>query len=147
MMMMNLLTYHKNILVKAIVILQFTKTDEKRWTGSVFNPKTCSVVLVWRAHMICRDQDRRGGTKFALTQQQSGIKHWVTKLYSFKLILKVPVEDRPLGLLSASSGNSEFKKWRRQRGQRRHKSMIWLVEWGKIIVLHVQQDFWCNFLT
>ena len=58
MMMMNtqlLLTYHKDILVKAIVVLQFTKTDEKRWTGSVFNPQTCSIVLAWDAHMICRD--------------------------------------------------------------------------------------------
>ena len=33
MMMINtqlLLTYHKDILVKAIVVLQFTKADEKR---------------------------------------------------------------------------------------------------------------------
>ena len=33
MMMMNiqlLLTYHKDILVEAIIVLQFTKTDEKR---------------------------------------------------------------------------------------------------------------------
>ena len=36
------------------------------------------------------------------------------------------------------------KKWRRQR--QRHKSMIWLVEWGKIIVLHVRHTFWCEFL-
>ena len=34
----------------------------------------------------------------------------------------------------------EFKKWRR-------KSMIWLVEWGKIIVPHVRHAFWWNFLT
>ena len=32
--------------------------------------------------------------------------------------------------------NREFKKWRRQRARQRHKLMIWLVEWGKIIVLH-----------
>ena len=38
-----------------------------------------------------------------------------------------------------------FKKWLRQ--WQRHKSMIWLVEWGKIIVLHVRHAFWCNFLT
>ena len=25
--------------------------------------------------------------------------------------------------------------------------MIWLVEWGKIIVQHVRHTFWCNFLT
>jgi len=36
------------------------------------------------------------------------------------------------------SGNiREFKKWRRQC----HKSMIWLVEWGKIVV----HALWCNF--
>ena len=35
----------------------------------------------------------------------------------------------------------EFKIWGRQRQQQRqrHKPMIWLVEWGKIIVLHVQR--------
>ena len=104
-----LLTYHKDILVKAIVVLQFTKTDEKRWTGSVFNPQTCSIVLVWDAHMVCRDQNRRGGTKFTLTQEQSGIKYWVTKLYWLKVILKIPLKDKPLGLLSTSSGNSQFK--------------------------------------
>ena len=26
-------------------------------------------------------------------------------------------------------------------------SMMWLVEWGKIIVLHVRHAFWCSFLT
>ena len=49
MMMTNtqlFLTYHKNILVKTIIILQFTKTDEKEGTGGVFNPQTCSIVLV-----------------------------------------------------------------------------------------------------
>jgi len=43
----------------------------------------------------------------------------------------------------------EFKKWQHQ-GQRHitHKSMIWLVEWGKTLMLHVQDAFWCNnFLT
>ena len=37
----------------------------------------------------------------------------------------------------------EFKKRRWQR----HKSLVWLVECGKIIVLHVRHAFWCNFLT
>ena len=41
--------------------------------------------------------------------------------------------------------NREFKKWRRQRPWQRHESMIWLVEWRKIIVLHVRHAFWCNF--
>ena len=71
MMMTNtqlLITYHKDILVKAIVILQFTKTDEKEGTGGIFNPQTCSIVLVWDAHMICRNQDRRGSTEFTLIQ-------------------------------------------------------------------------------
>ena len=39
----------------------------------------------------------------------------------------------------------EFKKWRRQR--QRHKCMISLAEWGKIIVLHVRLAFWYNLLT
>ena len=41
----------------------------------------------------------------------------------------------------------ELKIWRRQRRRQRHKSMIWLVEWRKIIVLHVQHAFWCSVLT
>ena len=40
----------------------------------------------------------------------------------------------------------EFKK-RQQLQRQRHKSMIGLVEWWKIIVLHVRHAFWCNFLT
>ena len=44
-------------------------------------------------------------------------------------------------------GIRELKIWRRQRQRQRHKSMIWLVEWRKIIVLHVRHAFWCNVLT
>ena len=40
---------------------------------------------------------------------------------------------------------SELKKRRWQR--QRHKSMIWLVEWGKAIVLHVRHAFWWKLLT
>ena len=41
------------------------------------------------------------------------------------------------------STNHIINKWHQQR--QRHKSMIWLVECGKIIVLHVRHAFWCNF--
>ena len=41
----------------------------------------------------------------------------------------------------------EFRIWRRQRQRQRHKLMILLVEWRKIIVLHVRHAFWCNVLT
>ena len=44
----------------------------------------------------------------------------------------------------------EFKKRRRERLRHHHKSMLWLVELGKIIVQHVQHvrhAFWCNVLT
>jgi len=41
--------------------------------------------------------------------------------------------------------NREFKIWRRQRQRKRHKSMIWLVEWRKIIVLHVRHAFGAMF--
>ena len=41
----------------------------------------------------------------------------------------------------------ELKIWRRQRQRQRHKSMIWLVEWRKIIVLHVRHAFRCIVLT
>ena len=34
--------------------------------------------------------------------------------------------------------------WWRQRQRQRHRSMIWLVERRKIIVLHVRHAFWCN---
>ena len=37
--------------------------------------------------------------------------------------------------------NREFKKWRRKRQWQHHKSMIWLVEWEKIIVPHVWHAF------
>ena len=47
-------------------------------------------------------------------------------------------------VVSVSTGS--FKKWRRQRQRQRHKSMIWLVEWGKITVLHVRHAFPCNFM-
>ena len=40
----------------------------------------------------------------------------------------------------------EFKEWRQQRQQQRHKPMIWFVEGGNIIVLHVRHAFWCNVL-
>ena len=39
----------------------------------------------------------------------------------------------------------EFEKWRQQRQRQRHKPMIWLVQRGKIIVLHVRHAFWCKF--
>ena len=52
-----------------------------------------------------------------------------------------------VGYVSWRSDNRELKIWRRQRQRQRHKSMIWLVEWRKIIVLHVQHAFWCNVLT
>ena len=35
----------------------------------------------------------------------------------------------------------ELNKWRRQRPRQRHKSMTWLLEWEKIIVLHVRPLF------
>ena len=41
----------------------------------------------------------------------------------------------------------EFKIWRRQRQRQRHKSMIWLVEWRKTIVLHVRHAFCSDVLT
>ena len=47
----------------------------------------------------------------------------------------------------SSHDNGEFKIWRRQRQRQRHRSIIWLVEWRKIIVLHVRHAFWCNVLT
>ena len=39
----------------------------------------------------------------------------------------------------------DFKIWRRHLQWQHHKSMIWLVEWRKIIVLHVRHGFRCNF--
>ena len=37
--------------------------------------------------------------------------------------------------------NGEFKKWRQHWQRQRHKSMIWLVERRKVIVLHVRHLF------
>ena len=46
-----------------------------------------------------------------------------------------------------TSSKLPIKTRRRQRQRQRHKSLIWLVEWGKIIVLHLRQplyySFWC----
>ena len=39
-----------------------------------------------------------------------------------------------------------IKKWRLQRHRQRHKSMIWLIEWGKIMVLHMRHTFWWRSL-
>ena len=50
-------------------------------------------------------------------------------------------------LSSLFRDNREFKIWRRQSQRQRHKSMIWLVEWRKIIVRHVWHAFWWNVLT
>ena len=52
------------------------------------------------------------------------IKQWVGEisqhsLFSLLITFALPVHIR------------EFKIWRRQRQQQRHKSMIWLVEWRK----------------
>ena len=43
--------------------------------------------------------------------------------------------------------NCTMSNSRRERQRQRHKSMIWLVEWRKIIVLHVRHAFCCNVLT
>ena len=51
------------------------------------------------------------------------------------------------GCLPFFIGSREFKIWRRQRQRQRHKSMIWLAVWKKIIVLHVQHAYWWNVLT
>ena len=56
-----------------------------------------------------------------------------------------PLDGTKLAL--SPSANGEFKKWRGQRPRQHHKSMIWLAEWGKIIVLHVRHSFCCKFLT
>ena len=45
----------------------------------------------------------------------------------------------------SSHDNREFKIWRRQRQRQHHKSIIWLVEWKKIIVLHVHYAFGAMF--
>ena len=41
----------------------------------------------------------------------------------------------------------ELKQGRWQRQRRRQKTMLWLVEWGKIIVLHVRHALLFNSLT
>lgn len=41
----------------------------------------------------------------------------------------------------------EFKKQWPEWHQQCHKSLIWLLEWGKILLLLVWHAFWCNFLT
>ena len=48
---------------------------------------------------------------------------------------------------------NRFESWRferrelKQRQRRREKAMIWLVEWGNIIVLHVRHALQYNYLT
>ena len=59
------------------------------------------------------------------------------------LVLSLPL---PLPLPSSLLKLPSREIWGRQRQRQRRKPMIWLVEWGKIIGLHVQRTFWCNFL-
>ena len=65
-----------------------------------------------------------------------------TVLVKFQAILLISS-----GETASNRDIREFKIWRRQRQRQRHKSMIWLVEWRKIIVLPVRHAFWCNVLT
>ena len=46
-----------------------------------------------------------------------------------------------------SSPIRELTQRRRQRQRRRQKTMIWLVQWGKIFVLHVRHAPYHNSLT
>ena len=43
-----------------------------------------------------------------------------------------------------ANGITIREKRRRERERKHRKSMIWLIEWAKMIVRHA---FWCNFLT
>ena len=54
---------------------------------------------------------------------------------------------RELGAYARTTAIREFKKWRRQRQRQRHKLRLWLVERGKIIVLHVRHAYWWKFST
>ena len=53
----------------------------------------------------------------------------------------------PVHLHCALSIIGRVKKWPQQWPRQCHKSMIWLVQWGKIIMLHVWHAIVCNFLT
>ena len=51
----------------------------------------------------------------------------------------------PSSLLKPPIRELMQRRWQRQR--QRQKTMTWLVEWGKIIVLHVRHVLWWNYLT
>jgi len=55
--------------------------------------------------------------------------------------------DEVAWLFQTSRVTREFKIWRRERRRQRHKLMIWMVKWRKMIVLHVRRAFCCNVLT
>ena len=80
-----------------------------------------------------------------ISKPQRWGRHMSTLLASFFLPKKPGQSILFTSNMPSSQENREFKKWLRQRQRQRHKSMIWLVEWGKIIVLHVRHAFWCNF--
>ena len=82
-----------------------------------------------------------------ISKPQRWGRHMSTLLASFFLPKKPGQSILFTSNMPSSQENREFKKWLRQRQRQRHKSMIWLVEWGKIIVLHVRHAFWCNVLT
>ena len=119
----------------------------------------------WYPHIICNKtryftsegSERvryRLNTKWEIPYLQA-IMYYFVYCINILLTLKADLKRECLAIHSLGSMERvtsqqlirEFKIWRRQRQRQRHKSMISLVEWRKMIVLHVRHAFWCNVLT
>ena len=59
-------TYHKDIFVQAIIILQFSKTNVEGGTGCILHPQTCGIVFKGCTDMFCCNQNCWCTGKFSL---------------------------------------------------------------------------------
>ena len=72
-LMLSLLsTYHENVFMQTIVVLQLAETDKEGGTCGVLYPQTGSIVIACGTHVTCRYQDRGCGTKFILFEKETG---------------------------------------------------------------------------
>ena len=59
-------TYHKDIFVQTIIILQFSKTNVEGGTGCILHPQTCGIVFIGCTDMLCCNQNCWCTGKFSL---------------------------------------------------------------------------------
>ena len=73
---------------------------------------------------------------------RSIVYSWILKYRNWPI--RLTIEHEYPEVAASPFINRELRKWQWQQQREHHKSIIWLVEWWKIILQHT---FWCNFLT